>query len=54
MTLAPISISVAISESYIIIAVLLGYFVNKEKLRKHQIIGLTLAIVSAVYLAFSL
>jgi len=54
MALAPISIAVAISESYIIIAVLLGYFVNKESLRKHQIIGLILALISAIYLATSL
>lgn len=54
MVLAPISIAVAISESYIIIAVLLGYFVNKEKLRKHQIWGLVLALISAIYLVFSL
>lgn len=54
MALAPISIAVAISESYIIIAVLLGYFVNKEKLRKHQIVGLVFALISAIYLASSL
>jgi len=51
MVLAPISIAVAISESYIIIAVLLGLFINKEKLRKHQIISLIFAIISAVYLS---
>ncbi len=51
MVLAPISIAVAISESYIIIAVLLGFFVNKEKLLKHQIIGIILALISAIYLA---
>ena len=39
MTLAPIGIVVALSESYIIIAVLLGMFVNREFLRKHQKIG---------------
>mgnify|MGYP001589684440 FL=1 len=53
MVFAPISIAVAISESYIVIAVLLGYFVNKEKLKKHQIIGLVLSVISAVYLASS-
>lgn len=51
MTLAPIAISVAISESYIIIAVLLGVFVNKEFLRKHQIVGLVLAVAAALILA---
>jgi len=54
MALAPISIAVAISESYIIIAVLLGFIINKEKLHKHQIIGLIFAIISAIYLASSI
>ncbi|MEK6825323.1 MAG: EamA family transporter [Nanoarchaeota archaeon] len=54
MVFAPIAIAVALSESYIIIAVLLGYFINKEKLKKHQIFGLVLSIISAVYLATSL
>jgi drug/metabolite transporter (DMT)-like permease len=54
MTLAPIAISVALSESYIIIAVLLGMFVNKERLRKHQIFGMIVAIISAILLASSL
>ena len=54
MVYAPIAIAVALSESYIVIAVLLGYFVNKEKLKKHQIIGLVLSVISAVYLASSL
>jgi len=51
MTLAPISITVALSESYIIIAVLLGMYVNKEFLRKHQKIGLIIAVISAISLA---
>ncbi|MEK6847259.1 MAG: DMT family transporter [Nanoarchaeota archaeon] len=51
MTLAPISITVALSESYIIIAVLLGMYVNKEFLRRHQKIGLFIAIISAISLA---
>jgi len=53
MVFVPIAIAVALSESYIVIAVLLGYFVNKEKLKKHQIIGLVLSVISAVYLASS-
>jgi len=51
MTLAPIGIAVALSESYIIIAVLLGFFINKERLQIHQKIGLALAIVSAIILS---
>lgn len=51
MTLAPISIAVALSESYIIIAVLLGLAVNKERLAGHQKIGLACAVLAAVVLA---
>ncbi len=51
MTLAPIAIAVALSESYIIIAVILGLTVNKEKLEKHQKFGLVLAIFSAIILS---
>jgi drug/metabolite transporter (DMT)-like permease len=51
MTLSPIAIATALSESYIIVAVLLGLFINKEKLQKHQKIGLVGAIISAVVLA---
>ena len=51
MVLAPIAIAVALSESYIIIAVLLGMYVNKEFLRIHQKIGLVIAIISAIILA---
>lgn len=52
MVLAPISIAVALSESYIIIAVLLGMYVNREFLRKHQKFGIALAIISAIILAY--
>lgn len=51
MVLAPIAVTVALSDSYIIIAVLLGMFVNKEKLHKHQYIGLVVALASAIVLA---
>lgn len=51
MSLTPIAIAVALSESYIIVAVLLGLFVNKEKLQKHQKFGLIVAIISAIILA---
>jgi len=51
MTLAPIGIVVALSESYIIIAVLLGLSVNRERLELHQKVGLVVAIVSAIILA---
>ncbi len=51
MTLAPIGIVVAISESYIIIVVLFGLFVAKEKLKNHQKWGLVLALTAAIILA---
>lgn len=52
MTLAPIGVVVALTESYIIIVVLLGLFINKEKLARHQKFGLVIALVSAVALAY--
>ncbi|MFH0987959.1 MAG: DMT family transporter [Parcubacteria group bacterium] len=51
MTLAPIAVATALSESYIIIAVLLGLFMNKERLQLHQKIGLVGAVVSAIVLS---
>ena len=51
MIYSPIAIAVALSESYIVITVLLGMYINKEYLRKHQKIGLVLAIASAIILA---
>jgi len=52
MVLVPIAIATGLSESSIIIAVLLGLFINKEKLQRHQKVGLIGAIVSAIVLAF--
>ncbi len=51
MFLAPIGIAVALSESYIIISVILGFVINKEKLQRHQKIGLIMALIGAVALA---
>ncbi len=51
MTLAPIGIAAALSESYIIIAVLLGIFVTREKLQSHQKGGLAIAVLAAIVLA---
>ena len=47
----PIAIAISISESFIVVAALLGMIFNGEKLRRHQFIGLFLAIVSAVILS---
>lgn len=46
------SLVMSISEGYIIIAALLGHFFNKEKLKKHQIIGMSLAIPAMLLLAY--
>ncbi|MBP9821522.1 MAG: DMT family transporter [Candidatus Pacebacteria bacterium] len=51
MIFAPIGIAAALSESYIIIAVLLGIFINKEKIELHQKIGLAVAIIAMIILA---
>lgn len=51
MTLAPIAVATALSESYIIIAVLLGLFINREKIQFHQKVGLIGAIITAIILA---
>lgn len=51
MGLLPIAIAVALSESYIVVAVLLGLFLGHEKLLKHQKVGLIGAIIVALVLA---
>ena len=51
MSLAPIGIVVALSESYIIIAVILGLTINREKLKLHQKLGLVISIFAAIILA---
>jgi uncharacterized membrane protein len=51
MTLAPIGIVVALTESYIIIVVILGLIINKEKLVRHQKFGLVVAVAAAIFLA---
>jgi drug/metabolite transporter (DMT)-like permease len=51
-TLIPISIATTISESYIALAVFLGLFANKEKLRCHQLIGAFFAIAGIITLSY--
>ncbi|MFZ2969864.1 MAG: DMT family transporter [Minisyncoccia bacterium] len=48
----PIAIATGISESYIAIASSLGIILNKEKLKRHQYIGLTVTILGAIALAY--
>ncbi len=51
MSLIPISLATTISESYIAVAVLLGFFINKDKLKHHQKLGVVLATMSVILLS---
>ena len=51
MSMIPIAVATGLSESYIIVVVLLGLFVNKEKLHPHQKFGLVIALAAAIILA---
>src|SRR3989339_74902 len=53
VTYIPIAIATTISESYIALAVLLGLFINKEKLQHHQYAGVIIAIVSVILLSLT-
>lgn len=50
-TLIPISIATTISESYIVLAGLLGIAFNKERPKAHQFIGIGIAVISVIILA---
>ncbi len=45
-TLIPISVATTISESYIVLTTVLGVFLNREKLRAHQFVGVGVVIAS--------
>ena len=47
----PISIATTISQSYIALAVILGLFVNREKLKPHQVLGVVLAVLGIIALS---
>lgn len=47
-----LSIIIAITESFIVIAFLLGIFYNKEKVSRWQIVGAALALLGSVSIAF--
>ncbi len=51
MALVPIAVATGLSESSIIIAVLLGLFVSGEKLQRHQKIGLAISFLAVLWLA---
>lgn len=50
-TLIPVAITTTISEGYVVIAAALGIFINHERLKKHQIIGIILALGSILILS---
>ncbi len=50
-TLIPIAVATTISESYIVLTVLLGLFINKEKLKWHQYFGIAITIASIIFLS---
>lgn len=54
MTYIPIALATGISEGYIALAAMLGLIVNKEKIKKHQFVGLVITIGAALILAFSI
>lgn len=47
----PIAVVIAITESYIILAVILGVVINRERLKHHQYFGVILAIAGVLLLA---
>ena len=51
MSLVPIAIATGLSESSIIVAVVLGLFVNRERPQLHQKLGMVIALASAITLA---
>lgn len=52
VTSIPIAVTTTITESYIAFTALLGLFVNREKLKPHQIIGVIMAIGGVIALAY--
>ncbi len=48
----PIAIAIGVSEAYIALAALLGIFLNREKLLKHQYAGLVLSVIAVTVLIF--
>ncbi|MBY0110625.1 EamA family transporter [Patescibacteria group bacterium] len=51
-TMVPISVATTISGGYVALAVLLGIFINREKVKRHQVVGITLVSVGVVVLSY--
>lgn len=52
-SLIPIGLATAISEAYIAFAVLLGIYANKEKVHKHQVIGICIVVAAVLTLSIT-
>lgn len=52
MIYMPIALATGITESYVAITALLGIYINKEHLRRHQVWGLVITILCAIILSF--
>lgn len=50
----PVAIATGISEAYIVLASLLGLWLNRERLYRHQFVGLIIAVIGVVLLAMTL
>jgi drug/metabolite transporter (DMT)-like permease len=48
----PIGIATAIGQSFIIITILLGIFVNRERIKRHQVWGITFTVAGVIALAW--
>ncbi len=47
----PIAVTIAITESYVVLTSLLGIMWNKERLQRHQFVGVTVTLAAAITLA---
>ena len=50
-TYIPVVVSLSLSEGYIILTTLLGIFINRERFKLYQYIGMVIAIVGVIILS---
>jgi drug/metabolite transporter (DMT)-like permease len=51
VSMMPVSLTMSIAGSYIAFAALLGFFLNREKMSRHQLVGASIAFVGVTLLA---
>lgn len=51
-TMVPISLATTISGGYVALAVLLGLFVAREKVKPHQLVGILLVSIGVIVLSY--